>query len=58
MIATLVISLSTFTLITLSIILFPSIKIGKVKLNTYWIIALLGAIILLVFNLAPIKGSV
>ena len=55
MIATLVISISTFTLITLSIILFPSIKIGKVKLDTYWIIALLGAIILLSFNLAPIK---
>ena len=55
MIATLVISISTFVLITLSIILFPSIKIGKVKIDTYWIIALLGAIILLSFNLAPIK---
>ncbi len=57
MIATLVISISTFVLITLSIILFPSIKIGKIKLDTYWIIALLGAIILLSFNLAPIKEA-
>ena len=55
MIATIVISLITFLLITLSILFFPTIRIGKIKLGTYWIIALIGAIILLSFSLAPIK---
>lgn len=58
MIATLIISISTFILITLSIIFFPSIKIGKIKLDTYWIIALIGAIILTIFSLAPIDESI
>ena len=55
MIPTIVISVTTFILITLSILFFPSIKIGKVKLGTYWIIALIGAILLLSFSFAPIK---
>ena len=55
MISTLVISISTFILITLSILLFPKIKIGKVSISTYWIIALLGASLLLICNLVPIK---
>ena len=55
MIATLIISIITFLLITLSIIFFPHIKIGKIRLDTYWIIALFGAVILLAFSLAPIK---
>ena len=55
MIATIVISLITFLLITLSILFLPTIRIGKIKLGTYWIIALIGAIILLSFSLAPIK---
>ena len=55
MIPTIVISVTTFLLITLSILFFPSIKIGKIKLGTYWIIALIGAITLLVFSFAPIK---
>ena len=55
MIATLIISIITFISITISILVFPSFKIGKVKLDTYWIIALIGAIILLCSGLAPIK---
>ena len=55
MIPTIVISITTFLLITLSILFFPSIKIGKIKVGTYWIIALIGATILLVFSFAPIK---
>ena len=55
MIPTIVISVTTFLLITLSILFFPSIKIGKIKLGTYWIIALIGAITLLAFSFAPIK---
>ncbi len=55
MIPTIIISLITFTLITLSILFFPVIKIGKIKLGTYWIIAFLGAVILLIFSFAPIQ---
>ena len=55
MIATLIISAITFLLVTLSILFFPRIKIGRFSLSSYWIIALIGAIILLVFRLAPIE---
>lgn len=54
MIPTLVISLVTFLLITASILFFPEIKIGKFRLGTFWVIALIGAIVLLSFSLAPI----
>ena len=55
MIATIVISCLTFISVTLSILFFPKIKIGKISLSTYWLIALTGAIVLLAANLAPIK---
>lgn len=55
MIATIVISIVTFILVILSILLFPHIRIGKFRLDTYWIIALLGAIILLSFQFASIE---
>ena len=53
MIPTIVISIITVFLIVLSIIFFPSIRIGKFKIHTYWIIALLGASILLISQLSP-----
>ena len=55
MIPTIIISAITFVLVILSILLFPHIRIGKFRLDTYWMIALLGAIILLAFSFAPIK---
>ena len=55
MIATIVISIITVVLITISILFFPKIKIGKIELDTYWMIALLGAIVLLVTSLSPIN---
>ena len=55
MVATLIISISTFVLVILSILFFPHLKIGKIKLDTYWMIALLGAILLLSFSLSPIN---
>lgn len=55
MIPTLIISLTTFLLITLSIIFLPYIKIGKIKIATHWVIALVGAIILMIFSLSPIN---
>ena len=55
MIPTIIISVITFISVILSILLFPYIRIGRIKLGTYWIIALIGAIILLAFSFAPIQ---
>ena len=55
MIPTIIISVITFVLVMLSILFFPHIRIGRFKLDTYWIIALVGAIILLSFGFAPIQ---
>ena len=55
MIATVIISSITFLSVTLSILFFPKIKLGKITLSTYWVIALIGAAILLCAQLAPIK---
>ena len=55
MIPTLVICLVTFVLVTLSILLLPKIKIGKFSISTYWVVALVGAILLISIGLAPIS---
>lgn len=55
MIATIIISSITFVAIILSLFLFPKIKIGKISISTYWVIALVGAIILLATSLSPIQ---
>lgn len=55
MIPTIIISSITFISVTLSILFFPKIKIGKFSISTYWLIALTGAIILFASGLAPIK---
>ena len=48
MTTTIVISAITFFLLTLSVILFPHIRVKNVKLGVYWMIALLGAVVLLI----------
>ena len=55
MIPTIVIASITFILVTLSILFFPRIKIGKFSVSSYWVIALIGALILLIFQFAPIN---
>ena len=55
MIPTIIISSITFISIILSLLLFPKIRIGKIQISTYWIIALVGAITLLTISFAPIK---
>ena len=55
MIWTIIISSITFVGITLSILFFPHIRIKKVKLDTYWIIAIIGAILLVATTLCPIQ---
>lgn len=54
MIPTIIISSITFISVTLSILFFPKIRIGKIQLSTYWIISLFGAVILLASQFAPI----
>lgn len=53
MIKTCIISLITFLALTVSILLFPSLKIGGKKTGTYWIVAVLGALALLAFGCVP-----
>lgn len=55
MITTLAISTITFLPIAISLFLFPKIKIGKFAIATYWLIALVGATILLLTQQAPIQ---
>lgn len=55
MVAALIICGITFVGITLSILFFPHIKIKKIKIDTYWLIALLGAVILMCTTLCPMK---
>ncbi len=55
MIATIVISSITFALVIASILFLPHIKIRRFQIDTYWIVALVGAVILLATQLAPIK---
>ena len=55
MLATIIIASITFISVIMSILFFPHIKIGKIKLDTYWLIALTGAVILLAFSFAPIQ---
>jgi len=54
MIPTIIISVITFILITLSILFFPRIKLKKINISSYWLIATLGAIVLLISSLSPI----
>ena len=54
MIATIIISVITFLGISLSVLWFPHIKIKNIKLDTYWIIALIGAIALVASTLCPV----
>ena len=50
MITTLVISILTIITMVVSILFFPKIKIGKVELDSYWCVTLVGALLLLLFN--------
>ncbi len=52
MIATYVISALTIIAMTLSFFLFPRIKIRSKKIDTYWLITLLGAILILLTHIS------
>lgn len=52
----LIICIITILLIILSILFFPSINLGKIKLGSYWFIAMLGAILLLLTKSVSLDG--
>ena len=55
MVATIVISVLAFVGVIASIIFIPHFKIGKITIDTYWIVPLIAATILLATSLAPIN---
>ena len=54
MIWTMIFAGLTFLGITLSILLFPHFRIKNIKIDTYWIIAIVGAVLLVATTLCPI----
>ena len=55
MIPAIIISAVTCLAMILGVLFFPKIKIGKFSVDSYWVITLLGAIILLVTGLADVS---
>ena len=51
----LVIAGVTAVMIILSVLFFPEIKIGKIKLGSYWIVALTGAAFMLILNIVSVE---
>ncbi len=57
MIATVVICAVTCAAVILSVLFFPVIKLGKVHVDTYWIVALLGAAALLLSGQTDVSAT-
>lgn len=51
----LVIAGVTAVMIILSVLFFPEIKIGKIKLGSYWIVALIGAAFMLILKVVSVE---
>lgn len=51
----LVIAGVTAVMIILSVLFFPEIKIGKIKIGSYWIVALIGAAFMLILNIVSVE---
>lgn len=45
----------TCLVMILSVLYIPQIKLGKIKLDTYWVVVTIGAIIILLSNLIDVK---
>ena len=58
MIPTLIITISTFAVLTSSILFFPNIRIKTVKIGTYWIVAAVCAIVLVAGGLVSFDSVV
>ena len=55
MIPTIIIAVITFLTIAASLFFFPKIKIKNISISTYWVIALVGATLMLACLLAPVE---
>lgn len=54
MIASIIICAVTCLLMIAGVLFLPKIKIGKLKIDSYWVITLLGALVLIIFGLADV----
>lgn len=55
MVITLIIAILTCLSLILSVLLFPKIKIKNKEIHTYWIVCLIGALLMLIFNEVSIQ---
>ena len=55
MITSVIISGITIITMILAILFFPTLKIKKLKLNTYWLVTVIGALLMLLLHVVPIK---
>ena len=55
MLSTSIIAIITCICLIISVLLFPKIKIGNKEIHTYWIVCLIGAIFMLIFNSISLK---
>lgn len=55
MIATLIIACVTFVALLISLLFLPHFSIGKLKIGTYWIVALFGAAAMIICLLLPLE---
>ena len=58
MVPAIIISIMTCLLLICSILFFPKIKIKKVEINSYWIVCLIGAFLILIFNSVTISETI
>ena len=58
MLATIIISVLTCILLICSILFFPKLKIKKIEFDTYWIVCLVGALTIVLFNCVSLKDVV
>ena len=55
MVAIIIICILTCLVMILSVLFFPKIKLGKFYIDTYWVVTLVGAIVLVCFGLVDVK---
>lgn len=53
MISSLIIAIITIICLVLSILVKPSIQIGKIKLQTFWLVTFIGAVSIIIFTQMP-----
>lgn len=56
-IPTIIIAVLTCLVLILSVLFFPKICIGKIKINTYWVVGIVGALLMLAFGCISFKDA-